>query len=248
MTAELVVCMNKIIRQFSESNPFFFIAKKFLDNISVVKYENENVELERTKIYLLKTDILYDVIDYSNYDSTFDIQILKIEPNKFARKLVHKDYLGTLLGLGLKREKIGDIIVNNDNTAYAFVSNDISEYILDNLKKIGHETVRVSCIKTIKKENIVDDYKERDLTITSYRVDNLISHALGISRQISSSLIEKEYVKINFETNTNNLYEIKKDDLISVRGYGRIKIILLDGDNKKGRHRVKVYVYTKDKR
>ncbi|MCQ2978521.1 MAG: YlmH/Sll1252 family protein [Clostridia bacterium] len=216
-------------------------------NISHASYEACDISLERTKVYLTKEDIFYDTIDYSNLELTFNISIIRIEPNKFARKLSHKDYLGTLLGLGIKREKVGDIIVCNDNSAYVFISSDIEEYILSELRKVSRETIKVSVVKSIDKKLIVDDHKERDITITSYRMDNLISHAFGIARSISQGLIDKELVKVNYETNTNYLYEIKENDLISVRGYGRIKIVMLDGENKKGRKRVKVYIYTKDK-
>lgn len=226
----------------------YFECKKLKEKYSLIKYEYDPNILthERTKIYIVNNDILFDTINYENYNETFKIDIIKIEPNKFSRKLVHKDYLGTILGLGIKREKVGDIIVTNDNNAYTFISSDILEYVLENLKKIGHETVKVSLCKTINKEKLVDDYIEKNITLTSFRADNLISHAFGISRQLSSELFEKEFVKINFETSLNKLYEIKQDDLISVRGYGRVKIVMLDGDNKKGRHRIKINIYTKD--
>lgn len=216
--------------------------------IKIVKYE-QSVDLESTKVYLIETKLCdeYEVIDYSNLEETFKIQILKFTPNKFARKLFHKDYLGTVLGLGLRREKIGDIILTNDNGCYLFADSEIAEFIMKNLERVGHETVKITKVNSINEDLVTTNYKDRDITITSLRVDNLISHSLGISRGLSSSLIEKELVKINYVTNINNLYEIKLNDLISVRGYGRIQIIEFDGENKKGRKRVKVRIFKKEK-
>lgn len=236
--------LNPLIINKIESH---FACKKD-NNVKIIKYES-NVDLESTKLYLLNTNMVdeYEVIDYSNLEETFKIQILKFTPNKFARKLFHKDYLGTVLGLGLKREKIGDIILTNDNGCYLFADSEISEYIMKELQRVGHETVKIAKVKSINEDLITVNFKERDITITSLRVDNLIAHSLGISRGLSSSLIEKELVKINYETNINNLYEIILDDLISVRGYGRIQIVGFEGENKKGRKRVKVRIFKKDK-
>lgn len=242
---------NKYLTDFLTPLDVKKITEYFKDNknnISLALYDAGDISLERTKIYLANNDIFYDLIDYNNLENTFNISIIKITPNKFARKLGHKDYLGTLLGLGLKREKIGDIILTNENSAYCFISSDVEEYILSELKKVSRETIKVEVIKHIDKNILVSDYKERDLTITSLRMDNLIQHAFSISRTLSQELIEKELVKVNYETNINSLYEIKENDLLSVRGYGRVKIVMLDGENKKGRKRVKVYVYNKDKK
>ena len=114
-----------------------FACKK--DNtVKVIKYE-QSVDLESTKLYLIDTNLCdeYEVIDYSNLEETYKIQILKFTPNKFARKLFHKDYLGTVLGLGIKREKIGDIIVTNDNGCYLFSDLEISDFIIKELKRVG---------------------------------------------------------------------------------------------------------------
>lgn len=225
----------------------YFACKKE-NTVKVIKYD-AGVELEQTKLYLIDEKQVdeFDVIDYSNLDETFKVQILKFTPNKFARKLFHKDYLGTVLGLGIKREKIGDIIVTNDNGCYLFSDLEISDFIIKELKRVGHETVKITKVNSINEDLLTINFKERDITITSLRVDNLIAHSLGISRGLSSSLIEKELVKINYETNINNLYEIKLNDLISVRGYGRIQIVSFDGENKKGRKRVKVRIFKKEK-
>lgn len=228
--------VNKIIEYFKNRK-----------EVSHTIYQVCDISLERTKIYLCKTELLYDVIDYANVEESYNIQILKIIPNKFSKKLYHKDYLGTILGLGIKREKIGDIILTNDNSAYVFVSLDICDYIEKDLKKIGHETVRIIKVQEINKNDLKIDYKERDITLSSYRLDNFIAHGFGISRRISSELIEKELVKVNYEDYSNPLYEIKEEDLISVRGYGRLKVIKLDGENKKGRKRVNVHVFKKEK-
>lgn len=225
----------------------YFMQKK-LDDVTVNIYEADNVELERTRVYLVMNDYLYDTINYECLEDTYDLSIIKITPSKFSKKLFHKDFLGSILGLGIKRDKVGDIITCDDNSAYVFIANDILDFIKLNLTKIGHETIKVDNVNKVKIENKENDFKERDLTITSYRMDNLIAHAFGVSRTLAQSLIEKEFVKVNYETNINDLYEIKEGDLLSVRGYGRIKIALLDGENKKGRKRVKVQIYSKDKK
>lgn len=228
--------VKKIIEYFKKSK-----------EISHSTYEVCDISLERTKIYLCKNELIYDLIDYSNIEDSYNIKILKIIPNKFSKKLFHKDYMGTILGLGIKREKIGDIILANDNSAYVFVSSDVCEYIENTLRKIGHEAVKIKRVKQLNSNDLKVDYNEKDITLTSYRLDNFIAHGFGISRKISSDLLEKKSVKVNYEDCINSLYEIKENDLVSVRGYGRLKVVKLDGQNKKGRKRVKIWVFKKEK-
>ena len=84
------------------------------------------------------------------YDEAFPIVLLHISPvqKKFSDALTHRDFLGSVIGLGIERTKLGDIIVR-DNEGYIFVSESISEYILENLSKVKHTNVRVEKIKKV---------------------------------------------------------------------------------------------------
>ncbi len=118
-------------------------------DISCIEYSMHDFSLERNKVIIVSNDskINYND-DYDNEnksaDIDFKIDIIRIKPNKFAKELKHKDYLGSILGLGLKREKLGDIFVLNNNEAIVLVSEEISSYVLDKLDYIGREKVEIN--------------------------------------------------------------------------------------------------------
>ena len=128
------------------------------------------------------------------------------------------------MGLGIKREVVGDIIVK-ENQSDVIIVREMKDYILNNLKKIGNQNVDVIEIEfdDVMKYEIKNDAKT--VTVASLRVDAIISAVYGISREKSIVLFSQEKVLINFLPCINNSKHIKERDLISVRGYGRIKVL-----------------------
>lgn len=129
---------------------------------------------------------------------------------------------------------IGDIIVQN-NLCDIIVSKNIAEYILNNLKFIGHEKIEV---KEISLDEILipkDSSKEVKTTVSSLRIDNIISAGYGISREKSLALVKGEMVKLNHLVVKSAVKTVHEGDLISVRGKGRIEIREIGGTSKSGR-------------
>ncbi len=147
-------------------------------------------------------------------------------------------FLGTVLGLGINREKIGDILIHEDYTQI-IVKKEISDFILISLKKIGRENVK---IKEIKRKDLVPvklEYREITTTASSLRLDNIISSALNLSRKESQRLIDLNFVKVNWESINRFHREIEDGDMVSVRGYGRFIVELL-GKTRKDRYRINI--------
>lgn len=166
------------------------------------------------------------------------IKVLQIEGNFKFKEIKHKDYLGTLLSLGIKREKIGDINIH-DNFCQVTVSRDISDFIVMNLEKVSRNNVKV---KEISKNDIVysePKYKEISLTVSSQRLDCLISGIYNISRQESLKLINAEKVFVDYEKIITTSKTIEREALISVRGKGRVIIADIGDISKKGKIKVK---------
>ena len=156
--------------------------------------------------------------------------------------LIHRNVLGSLLGLGIKRDMIGDLIINH-NVCDVIVMHEMKDYILNNLKLVGREKVTVSEIKFSEMQSLENNKTIRNISVASLRIDAIISASYGISREKSANLINIEKVLVNHVSCTNNSKSIKKDDIISVRGYGRIKIIDILGETKKGRIRISIEIY-----
>lgn len=167
------------------------------------------------------------------------IEILTIEllDTKSDKTLSHRSVLGSLLGLGINRDVLGDIIIKKGRADF-FVTTEIARYILQNLDFIGREKVKVyknSYDQLLRVESLAQELKT---TVASLRIDAIISSALGISREVSSKLIQNQKVKLNYKLIENTSKQIKEGDKISVRGYGRIELTEIVGETRKDRIRI----------
>lgn len=174
-------------------------------------------------------------MDYEDINET--LRFIQIEGNFKFKSISHKDYLGSLLSLGIKREKIGDIIIH-ENFCQVIVTFDICDFILMNLEKVARNNVK---LKEISRKEVVynpPNYKEINFTVCSSRIDCIISGLYNISRQESAKLISNEKVQVNYEKITSCSKEIKSESLISVRGKGRSQINNIGGLTKKGKVKV----------
>ena len=177
------------------------------------------------------------------YEKNYPISALKIEPlqKKFAEQLSHRDFLGSILNLGIERCKLGDILVE-DNHAILFVHKSLEAFMLDELTRIRHTSVMVSVVDN---EDFVysPNIKEINGTVSSLRLDSLLSLAFSSSRSKLVSYIEGGKVFVNGKLVTSNGHQIKTDDIISVRGLGRFQFKETLSQTKKGRYYVTIHLY-----
>ncbi len=171
------------------------------------------------------------------------IVIICIEPlsAKFSDTLTHRDFLGSLIGLGIKRETLGDIIIK-DNVGYLFCLESISKFIIDNLIKVRHTSVSCTLCDNLP-DNILPEPKEKMVIVSSLRLDGIISAVYNISRSKSSALIDSEKVFVNGKLTVSSSKNIEINDIISVRGYGRFRCTEILGDTRKGRTRILCDIY-----
>ncbi len=178
-----------------------------------------------------------DYIDEKQIEMPYDI--LKITGNFKFNKIKHKDYLGALLSLGIKREKLGDIHVHED-CAYIIADKKISSYIEFNLTSIAKSSVKINNVSEDDFEESVPQYLEKVINIASNRADTIVSEIYDISRTKAQECIDKGRLYVDFELFSSNSKEIKDGSLISVKGYGRAYFDEVISETKKGRRRAKV--------
>lgn len=173
----------------------------------------------------------------------FPIRCLIISPvmQKFADKLTHRDFLGALMNLGIKREMLGDIIIA-DNCGYLFCLEQISEYIQDNLNKIKHTNVKVTETDSLP-DNIIKTPEPSELVVSSLRLDVLVSAVYKLSRNETSKLFSAGKIFVNSKLTENTSYQIKENDIVSVRGFGRFTFSYQLRKTKKDRLLVEVIKY-----
>ena len=122
--------------------------------------------------------------EYNNRDSGINALMIY----DYIGKISHRDFLGSVLALGINREKIGDILIHEKYTQIV-AKEEISDFILMNLKKIGKENIKIKeiPIDTLKPIEIL--YRELVTTVSSLRLDAIISGALNLSRKIVKGLL-----------------------------------------------------------
>lgn len=214
------------------------------------------------KAYSIRDMLLYngcEIMAYGGYDecervklgffpeftvadsSLFPVTPVEISYNSdFSRTLTHRDFLGSILGLGITREKTGDIIIE-ESRAIAFVDSDIADYIAVNLERVAHTKVRVKILNhftPVKKEAL-----EKRLTVASLRLDALLSGALNISRGKAADLIKGEKAFINWKKVISVSHSVNEKDVVTLRGVGRVKINEIMGTTKKDRILINVSVF-----
>lgn len=156
----------------------------------------------------------------------------------------HRDLLGALMGLGVVREAYGDILVDEDR-AYLFVTEEIAPFVIANLESAGRAKLKMETVD-IADVNLPEP-KGRAVRITaaSDRIDCVIAEAYNLSRADVKKRIQSGDVKRNHIEELRPDIPVTEGDVLSVRGSGRVKVLRVDGQTKKGRLAMQVFVYGK---
>lgn len=204
----------------------------FLDN---GKSSKETDFLERKMACFYPKDLPYDVL--------FPISIVKINPinSRFADDLNHRDFLGSLMNLGIERYLLGDILVK-DNSAYVFVENKMAAFICDNLTKIKHTSVVASLCDSYAFD-YKPSYKEEKGSVASERIDAVIAFAFNMSRNDAALFITSGKVFVNSLEIISKSHILKYGDIVSVRGKGRFIFDEIVSTTKKGRYYIRIRKY-----
>ncbi len=177
------------------------------------------------------------------YEEDFPIVCLKISPKseKFADRLSHRDFLGSLMNLGIERETLGDIIIIN-NVGYLFAKEEISEYIESSLTRVKHTDVTVTKTGALPEGELYRT-EIKKIQLSSERLDAAIAKVFNLSRDDAQSLFKKRLVFVNGKCTESTSHTPKAGDKISVRGHGRMIYRGYDSLSKKGKLNVTVEVY-----
>ncbi len=159
--------------------------------------------------------------EYCADTADFPIVCIMISPvnQKFADTLTHRDFLGSLMGLQIRREMLGDIVIS-DNCGYLFCLDTIAEFIVDNLTQVRHTTVECKITNNIP-QNVLPQPQNSEIIVSSERLDVIVAAVYKMSRSQVLPLFHTEKVFVNGVVKTSPSQVIKQGDKISVRGYGR---------------------------
>ena len=155
------------------------------------------------------------------------------------RNLSHRDYLGAVLGLGIERDALGDIAVQDEHSAILFCPRTLAGFLSGELTKVGSDTVR--CRECQIDESFTDGKKYRPIsdTVASARLDCVVAALCNLSREAAQSAVRSGLVEVDFEPEERVDTVLEPPITVSVRGHGRFILRSFDGETKKGRLRLK---------
>ena len=200
---------------------------------------NDQSEREVVIFYPEKLEKQFVEKNYNNIMQTIEI----ILPNELQGNYTHRDYLGGLMKLGIKRDKIGDIIVFNQG-ANIIVLNEILDFVNSNiasLKRFSKSLIQIKKIEELHRQEIKAE--EIEIIVSSLRLDNIVSELAKTSRTKAEEIINDGRVFVNFENIIKVSKMLKEADIITIRGKGRFKLLEVMGNTKKGRFIIKVEKY-----
>ena len=210
------------------------IVKTIIGQHTDVKWQffggTENTERKRAILYPEYVHV---------HEDDFKITLFKVEyPQKFM-SLTHPQVLGSLMSLGVKRAKFGDIILSGDQVQF-YCTEEVRHFVTLELHSIGKASIQLTELPLLEGLICENVWNEQSLTLSSLRLDTMVSSIYQISRQKSQTLIKSGLVKVNWMGIENTSFECGEGDTLSVRGYGRAKIGSIEGKTKKDKWRISI--------
>jgi photosystem II S4 domain protein len=192
-------------------------------------------QAERQRLGMSRSEIPID-------PSQIQVAALDIAGNFLFDPANHRDFLGAILGTGIVREKIGDIIVLGERGAQVIVVPEMAEFLETYLVQVRSVPVKTRRIDLSEIKVRPPQKKELTTVEASTRLDAIASAGFGMSRSKMADAIATGDVRVNWKEVTQASYSVKPGDLISVRGKGRLEVIDVDV-TKKQRYRVQLTRY-----
>ena len=165
------------------------------------------------------------------------VTALKISGSGY-RSLTHRDYLGSLLSLGIERDSLGDIVALDEYCAVIFCTSKIAEFISAECQRIANDAVKVSPFEVDEGFTVQREYKRISATVASKRLDCVVSALTGLSREKSQELIRHELCQLDYIIECRCDRCVSAPCTISLRGYGKFILREIDQTTKKGRLRM----------
>lgn len=190
-------------------------------------FSGGNGDCERKAAFFLPDFMEADSFDPKEYISAVSAVTRFAQPS-------HRDYLGALLGLGIKREFLGDISVDGEQ-AYFYCLPSVLKHILLSLDRIGKYSVKIQEIALSSVPTVARRTENLTFTVKSPRLDAVLAGMFNISRQNATELIASGAVSLNFRECLKSDADVSSGDIISARGYGKCKLTDFGGLSRKGR-------------
>lgn len=159
-------------------------------------------------------------------------------PEKFI-SIAHRDILGSFSSLGIDRKKIGDIVAGSDRFQL-ITTKELAPYVIMNFNQVKNTLIRLEEVALTELLPNNDTWTEKSLTVSSLRLDIIVKEIYQLPRKTAVSLIDRGRVKVNFTEVIDPAITLIEKDLISLRGYGRSKLLKIDGMTRKEKVKINI--------
>lgn len=219
------------------------LVENFLRKIKFQNYQlYGGYEYAERKILIIYPEKYNEKMLEKNYNKMLRIIRIKL-PEKEYGNYFHRNYLGGIVKLGLKREKVGDIIVSNEGADIITVDDfsGILKQQLPSLTRFESSIITIEDIQNLRKREIKTE--QINIIVPSLRLDNFVSDLAKTSRSKAVQIINQERVFVNGQNETKASKQLKLNDIITIRGKGRYVIKEFSGTTRSGRTVVIVEKY-----
>ncbi len=178
--------------------------------------------------------------DYLEPESTaFPVSVLRLACRE---PLSHRTILGSVMGLGIERNLIGDVAMEESGPVL-FVCNTISEYLQFNLTRAGRASVKITEALPESLQLLPKLWEPVVGTVASLRLDCVLGLLTGASRRVAEDMLKHERILVNFSVCTKGATVLSVGDVLSVRGFGRAELLEIGGETRKGRMKITLKKY-----
>jgi len=181
--------------------------------------------------------------EQNGYEQPFPIVCIEIAPKsgKFSDDLSHRDFLGAVMNLGVRREMTGDLFVR-ENTGFLFAAEAIAPFLAETLETVRHTSV-VCRILPECPDSLAPKLAPLSVNVASARADAVIGAVYRLSRSESARLFAAQRVFVNARVMENAGRALREGDTVSVRGFGKFIYRGVQRETKKGRSFIEVDRY-----
>jgi len=183
------------------------------------------------------------MIAFNNrYDTPFPMKKIRIVTTSKFESISHRDYLGAILSLGIKRNKMGDLLVK-DNFCYLPVCEGIHEFIISNLTSVGNKPCSVEVLDDcfVPPEPV---FNEMIILVPSLRIDTIVAKLCNISRGKAQIAIDGGKALIDYNIVKSKSEDVRAGQRITIRGNGKFILGDIVGNSKSGKFKVQIKKYT----
>jgi len=219
----------------------FLAQTEVTDIVNRAKSSGVRIELDGGHEAAERIRVIFVNTDWGEYDRVDLFSVLRISWRK-QDELGHRDILGTIMSLGIERKVIGDIIVG-DSEAFVICLPEMADYIKDNVTKIRRVGVVVESVSLDDISAKSEDLTVKSTTVASKRLDVVVGAGFNMSRTRVSELIAAGLVSLNHAPCLHPEKQVESGAIISVKGFGRVKVVAFGNTTRKGRIVIEFGIY-----